>query len=75
MDNIDCFKCHNYGHMDRYCRNKKVWKRKQVYEDKAYNKVSTVILSGFVKGKGHEELTVASDNDSSQDGPLIDSLF
>ncbi len=38
-------------------------------------KVSTVMLSGFVKAKGHEELTVSSDNDSSQDGLLSDSLF
>ena len=75
MDNIECFKCHNYGHMARDCRNKNVWKRKQVQGDKADNKVSAVMLSGFVKAKGHEELAVASNNDSSQDGPLGDSLF
>jgi len=33
------------------------------------------MLLGFVKSKGHEELAVASDNDSSEDGPLGDSLF
>ena len=33
------------------------------------------MLSGFVKANGHEELAVALDNDSSQDGPLGDSLF
>ena len=33
------------------------------------------MLSGFVKAKGHEELAVASDNDSSQDGPLGDPVF
>ena len=75
MDNIECFKCNNYGNMARYCRNKKVWKRKQVQEDKADNKVSIVMLSGFVRAKGHEELAVASDNDSSQDGMLDDSIF
>jgi len=41
-----------------------------VQEDQADKKVSTVMLSRFVKAKGHEELTVASNNDSSQDGPL-----
>jgi len=30
---------------------------------------------GFLKAKGHEELVVALDNDSSQDGPLGNSLF
>ena len=50
-------------------------KRKQVQEDQVENKVSTVMLLGFVKAKGHEELAVALDNDSSQDGPLGDSLF
>ena len=75
MDNIECFKCHNYGHMARYCRNKKPWKRKQVQEDKEDNKVSIVMFSGFVKEKGHEKLAVSSDNDSSQDGLLGDSLF
>jgi len=33
------------------------------------------MLSRFVKERGHEELAVASDKDSSQDGPLGDSLF
>ena len=33
------------------------------------------MLSGFVKEKGLEELALALDNDSSQDGPLGDSLF
>ena len=74
MDNIKCFKCHNYGHMARDCKNK-VWKRKQVQEDKVDNKVTTVMLSIFLKEKGHEELAIASDNDSSQDGLLGDSLF
>jgi len=36
-----------------------------VQEDKADNKVSEVMLSRFVKEKGHEELVVASDNYSS----------
>ena len=75
MDNIEFFKCHNYGHMALDCSNKNVWKRKQVQEDKADTKVLAVMLSGFVKAKGHEELVVASDNESSQDGPLGDSLF
>ena len=75
MDNIECLKCHNYGYMARDCRNKKVWRRKHVQEDKADKKVLTVMLLAFVKEKGHEELVVASDNDSSQDGPLSDSLF
>jgi len=61
--------------MARDCRNTKVWKRKQVQEDQADNKVSAVMLSGFVKEKGHEELAFASDNDSSQDGMLDASLF
>ena len=61
--------------MAHNCRNSKVWKKKQGHEDKANNKVSLVMLLGFVKAKGHEELVVASDNDSSQDGPLGDSLF
>jgi len=33
------------------------------------------MISGFVKEKGYEELAGASDNDSSQDGSLGDSLF
>lgn len=49
MDNTERFKCHNYGHIARDCMNKKVWKRKQVEEDKADNKVSAVMLSGFLK--------------------------
>ena len=65
MDNIECFKCHNYGHIARDCKNKKVFKRKHVQKDKEDNMVSAVILSRFVKPKGHEELAVASDNDSS----------
>ena len=48
---------------------------KQVQEDKVDNKVSIVLLSGFVRAKGHEELAVASNNDSSQDGSLGESLF
>ena len=75
MDNIGFFKCHNYGYMAWDCRNKKVWKWKLVQENKVDNKVSIVMLSGFVKEKGHEELAVTSDNDSSQDGLLGDSLF
>jgi len=75
MEKFECFKCHNYGHMARDCRNTKVWKRKQVLEDKEDNKVSAVMLLGFVKAKGHEELAVASDNDSSQNGLLGESLF
>ena len=49
MENIECFKCHNYRHMAQDCRNKKVLKRKHVQEDKEDNKVSTVMLLGFVK--------------------------
>ena len=75
MENIECFKCHNYGNMARDCRNKNVWKRKQVQEDRVDNKVSTVMLSGFVKEKGLKEIAVVSNNDSSQDVPLGDSLF
>ena len=75
MENIECFKCHNYGHMARDCRNKKVQKGKQVQEDQVDLKVSAIMISIFVKAKGHEELAVASDNDSSQDGLLGDSLF
>ena len=33
------------------------------------------MLLGFVKAKGNEELEVASNNDSSQDGLLGDSLI
>jgi len=33
------------------------------------------MISGFVKAKGHEELAVSSDDDSSQDSMLGDSLF
>jgi len=33
------------------------------------------MFSGFVKAKGHKELAVALDNDSSQDGMLGDSLI
>jgi len=51
--------------MARDCRNKKFWERNQVQEDKVDNKVSAIMLSGFVKAKRHDELAVSSDNDSS----------
>lgn len=69
--NIECYKCRNYGHIARYCRYKmepnvnekldsmykKFWRRKQIQEDQADEKVSIFMLSGFVMVKGHDEST------------------
>lgn len=33
----------------------KVWRRKQMQEDKENEKLSTVMLSSFAKEKGHDE--------------------
>jgi len=60
--NVECYKCHNYGHIARDCRYKmesfmmdspniryrNVWRRKQMQGDQANEKVSVVMLLDFV---------------------------
>lgn len=64
MNNIECYKCHNYGHMARSYRykmestmneniddeNKKVWKGKQVHDEQ--------VQDDQEKKEGNKVLTV-----------------
>jgi hypothetical protein len=67
--NIECYKCHNYGHIAHDCRSmmkpsmkenidiryNKVWRRKQ--EDKVNEELLDIIIIRFVNVRDHDEST------------------
>ena len=90
MNNIEFYKCHNYGHIARNCRykmeptmnekldheNKMIWKGKKVQDDHEKKEGNKVPTSMLSRFVTDcEESAVASVNDSSQDNLLNDTLF
>ena len=90
MNNIKCYKCHNYGHIARTYsykmestmnknlddKNKKVWKGKQVQDEQEKKEGNKVPTVMLSRFiVDCEESTVASVNDPSQDSPLNDTLL
>jgi hypothetical protein len=70
--NIECYKCHNYGHIDQNCRSmikppmkeniddihKKDWRRSEKQEEQVNEEhVQGIVLLGFAGAQDHDEFT------------------
>jgi hypothetical protein len=75
--NIECYKCHNYGHIDRNCKSliestmkentdvryMKVWRRNEKQEEKVNKEhVPEIILIVFTIVQDHNEFTVQEED-------------
>lgn len=86
--NNEFYKFHNYGHISHNFRFHKsftpntryikVWRGKKMQENQVNEKVSTIMVSGFVKEKGHDESIGTLENVKVQDDQtkeLVHMLF